>query len=159
MANLWGTLAGGSGALFTWVGLALLAAVLWGLQYALWGQALKAVSPVVGMWWYCLISMVLYTVFVWARGIDIGAAAMAINWPLMGLLVVIAILGFAGNVTMLSGFKMANPTVVTMITASAPLFSAFFAYLFFRNVDVNLMTILGFVMILGGVGVVAYSRG
>lgn len=159
MANLWGTLAGGSGALFTWVGLALLAAVLWGLQYALWGQALKAVSPVVGMWWYCLISMVLYTAFVMVKGINLEANMLAVNWPLMGLLVVIAILGFAGNVTMLSGFKMANPTVVTMITASAPLFSAAFAYIFFKNVDVNWMTVVGFALILGGVGVVAYSRG
>ncbi len=159
MANLWGTLAGGSGALFTWVGLALLAAVMWGLQYALWGQALKAVSPVVGMWWYCLFSMVLYTAFVAVKGIDLQANMLAVNWPLVGLLIVIAVLGFAGNVTMLSGFKMANPTVVTMITASAPLFSAAFAYLFFRNVDVNWVTVGGFALILAGVGVVAYSRG
>ena len=157
MANLWSTLAAG-GLGVTWFGLSLFAAVLWGLQYALWGQALKMVSPLVGMWWYCVISVVLYGIFLGIKGVPLETERFAGNGLLMGLLVVIAMLGFAGNITMLSSFKMANPTIVTMITASAPMFSAMFAYLLFRNVQVNLMTVAGFMLILAGVGVVAWSK-
>ncbi len=142
----------------TWFGLSLGAAVLWGLQYAFWGQILKTVSPLAGLWWYCLLSFVLYTVFMVVRGIGIEVDKASVP-PVAAMLVAAAVIGFVANVGMMSGFKMANPTIVTMITASTPMFTAIFAYLLFKNVQVNLMTVLGFLLILAGVGVVAYSRG
>lgn len=146
-----------SAPMVTWLGLALGASVLWGLQYALWGQMLKTVSPLAGLWWYCLLSFVLYTVFMLARGIEVEVDQVRL-WPIALMLVTAAVIGFVANVGMLSGFQMANATIVTMITASAPMFTAMFAYLLFRNVQVNLMMVLGFALILIGVGVVAWSK-
>lgn len=157
MANMWSTLAAGGAPFLTWFGLSLGAAVLWGLQYAFWGQILRTVSPLAGLWWYCLFSFVLYTVFMLVRGVDIEVSKVSVL-PVAAMLVAAALIGFAANVGMMSGFKMANPTIVTMITASAPMFTAMFAYLMFRSVQVNVMTLVGFAMILAGVGVVAWSK-
>lgn len=141
----------------TWFGIALGAAMLWGLQYALWGQLLKVIGPVAGLWWYCVISVILYGAFMGFKGISVEPEALR-SWQVAGLLVAIGVIGFVANVAMVTGFKMANPTLVTMITASAPMFTAIFAYLLFKNVQVNMMTVLGFGLILAGVGVVAFSK-
>lgn len=141
----------------TWFGLAMGAAMLWGLQYAFWGQVLKVVSPLAGLWWYCLISLIVYSVFLGVKGVDLEVGKVMV-WPVAGMMVLIAIIGFAANVGMLSGMQMANPTVVTMITASSPLFTAVFAYLIFRSVQVTGMSLAGFALILAGVGLVAYSK-
>lgn len=141
----------------TWFGLSLGAAMLWGLQYAFWGQILKQIGPLAALWWYCLFSFLLYSVFLGVRGIGVEFEK-ASAWPLAGMLGLITVIGFAANIGMVSGFKMANPTLVTMITASSPLFTAVFAYLIFRSVQVNVMTLVGFGLILAGVGVVAWSK-
>lgn len=156
MASLWGTLVGSANAV-TWFGLALAAAMLWGLQYAFWGQVLRIVSPLAGLWWYCLFSFLIYSVFLGIKGVDLEIEKVSV-WPIALMLVAITAIGFAANVMMLSGMKAANPTLVTMITASSPMFTAIFAYLMFRSMQVNAWSLLGFALILAGVGVVAWSK-
>jgi drug/metabolite transporter (DMT)-like permease len=142
----------------TWVMLAFGASMLWGLQYAIWGQLLKVISPLAGLWWYCVFSTILYGVFLGVKGVSVEGSKLAL-WPVMVMLVCVAVLGFVANVGMLSGFKLSNATLVTMITASSPLFAAIFSFLLFRSVQVNLWSLAGFALILAGVGLVAWSRG
>ncbi len=51
-----------------------------------------------------------------------------------------------------------NATLASLIEISYPLFVAFFAWVFFREVQINLATVLGGAMILGGVAVVFLSN-
>ena len=142
-----------------WFGLALAAAALWGLQYALWGQILRFVSPVVGLWWYCVFSVIAYGVYLGMRGVPLEISKLVVDGKILGLLAAVTLLGFAANVLMMNGFKVANPTVVTMITASSPLFTALFVALLFRTVEVNLPIVIGFGLIIAGVGLVGWGRG
>jgi len=146
-----------SAGVLPWFGIALGASLLWGLQYALWGQLLKLIGPLAGLWWYCLASVLLYSVFLGFKGISVETETIS-KWPVALLLCAIAVIGFLANIGMVTGFKMANPTLVTMITGSSPMFTAMFAYLLFKDVQVNVMTIVGFVLILTGVGIVAWSK-
>lgn len=142
-----------------WFGLALAAAALWGLQYALWGQILRFVSPVVGLWWYCVFSVIAYGVYLGLRGVPLEGAKLVADSKVLGLLALVTLLGFAANVLMMSGFKVANPTVVGMVTASYPLFTALFVAVLFRTVEVNLPIVIGFGLIIAGVGLVGWGRG
>jgi drug/metabolite transporter (DMT)-like permease len=51
-----------------------------------------------------------------------------------------------------------NATLASLIEISYPLFVAFFAWLFFREVQWNLPTIVGGLLTLGGVAVVYFGN-
>lgn len=140
-----------------WVGITCGAAVLWGLQYAMWGQLLKVMGPFAALWWYCLLSLIFYSLFVGFKGISLEPAKL-MDGQIVALVLAIGVIGFLANVGMVTGFQAANPTLVTMIVASSPLFTAIFAFVLFKEVQVNATALVGFGFIMAGIGLVAWSK-
>jgi drug/metabolite transporter (DMT)-like permease len=140
-----------------WFLYAMGAAVIWGINYAVAGRLLeRGMSPQT----LFLIDMVF------------GALGMAVLLSLMGKwqttfselqlgrteLVWLFIAVFTAMVAALLIFmsiQAKNATVASLIEVTYPFFTAFFAWLFFRQNTLNLATIVGGLLILLGVIIIA----
>jgi drug/metabolite transporter (DMT)-like permease len=143
-----------------WIVYALAAAVIWGISYAASGRVIeRGMTP--------LVFFFLYTLF--------GAAAAAGALTLTGKtgtlfsevrilgadwvwLVVAVISSAAGGLLIYIAIGEKNATFASMIEISYPFFVAVFAWLFFRETQFNWPTILGGILILGGVAVVFFGE-
>ena len=73
------------------------------------------------------------------------------------LFLVFGIVSFTlGNFLILSSIQSKNATLSGMIEISYPLFIAIFAYLFFKENQISLATLVGGLLIFGGVFVIYY---
>lgn len=136
-----------------WLFYALGAAVLWGINYSVSGRVLeRGVSPFT----LFLLDLVFGLVTIGALVIGMGRVKLVASeirtlgpdWPL--LLVVMTCVTAAGLLSFMAiGAK--NATLASLIEISYPFFVAFFAWLFFREVQWNLPTIFGGILIIGGV--------
>jgi drug/metabolite transporter (DMT)-like permease len=139
-----------------WIVYALAAAIIWGISYAASGRVIeRGMTP--------LVFFFLYTLF----GAAAAAAALALagktgtlfsefralgsDW--VGLLVAV-VSSAAGALLIFIAIAEKNATLASLIEISYPFFVAFFAWLFFRDTQFSWPTILGGLLILGGVGVV-----
>jgi drug/metabolite transporter (DMT)-like permease len=139
-----------------WIVYALAAAIIWGISYAASGRVIeRGVTP--------LVFFFLYTFF--------GAAAALVTMAFMGKtgtllseirvlgadwvwLVVAVVTSAAAGLLIYIAIGEKNATIASLIEISYPFFVAVFAWLFFREIQFNWLTILGGVLILGGVGIV-----
>ena len=139
-----------------WLIYALGAAILWGINYSVSGRVLeRGVSPFT----LFLLDLVFGLLAIGAIILGTGRAknvlsevrSLGPDWPL--LLVVMSCVTAAGLLSFMAiGDK--NATLASLIEISYPFFVAFFAWLFFREVQWNWPTLLGGMMTLGGVAVV-----
>jgi drug/metabolite transporter (DMT)-like permease len=143
-----------------WLIYALAAAVIWGINYAVSGRLLeRGVSPqalffVDLVFGAAAVGAVITLTGRWSatvaqvRGLSAGDFA----W----LLVAVAASTAAGLLIFLSiGAK--NATLASLIEVTYPLFTAFFAWVLFRQATLNTDTVVGAVLIF--VGVVVVARG
>ncbi len=139
-----------------WIIYALGAAILWGINYSVSGRVLeRGVSPFTLFLLDLIFGLLTIGAFVLASGrtknVLSEVRSLGPNWPL--LLVVMSCVTAAGLLSFMAiGAK--NATLASLIEISYPLFVAFFAWLFFREVQWSWPTILGGMMTLGGVAVV-----
>jgi drug/metabolite transporter (DMT)-like permease len=141
----------------TWLFYALGAAVLWGVNYSVSGRLLeRGMSPQTLFFIDLLFGVLalggLITVTGrWSTGVAevrglgpdlpwLGAAILATT--LAGLLIFFSI-------------EAKNATVSSLIEVTYPLFTAFFAWAFFRENTLNTATIIGGLLIFAGVLIVA----
>jgi drug/metabolite transporter (DMT)-like permease len=143
-----------------WLFYALGAAVLWGINYAVSGRVMeKGISPFTLFLLDLLFGLVVIGSFVIGSGkarlVASELRTLGPNWPL--LLVVMSCVTAAGLLSFMAiGAK--NATIASLIEISYPFFVAFFAWLFFREVQFNVPTIIGGCMIIGGVLAVYFGN-
>ncbi|HWB59561.1 MAG TPA: EamA family transporter [Chthoniobacteraceae bacterium] len=132
------------------------AAILWGINYSVSGRVMeRGLSPSTLFLLDLVFGLAVIGGLVLAsgRGRQVAAEIRGIgpNWPL--LLVVMGCVTAAGLLSFMAiGAK--NATLASLIEISYPLFVAFFAWLFFREVQWNAATIVGGALTLGGVAIV-----
>jgi drug/metabolite transporter (DMT)-like permease len=139
-----------------WIVYALAAAIIWGISYAASGRVIeRGITP--------LVFFFLYTLF--GAGAAAGALvlteksgslfsevrALGADWV---WLVVAIVSSAAGGLLIYMAIGEKNATLASLIEISYPFFVAVFAWLFFRETQFNWSTIVGGLLILGGVGVV-----
>jgi len=139
-----------------WLIYALGAAILWGVNYSVSGRLLeRGLSPFT-LFLFDLVFGILTIGGIIiatgkARSIPAEIRSLGPNWPM--LLVVMACATAAGLLSFVAiGAK--NATLASLIEISYPFFVALFAWLFFREVQINLPTLIGGCMIIGGVAAV-----
>lgn len=143
-----------------WIIYALAASMLWGVSYAASGRVIeRGLAPLSFFFTYA------------AFGTVVAAAALALSGKFVTLPGEVRGLGgdffwfavavassAAGTLLIYMAIGEKNATLASLIEISYPLFVAVFAWAFFRDVQINLGTILGGAMILGGVAVVFLSN-
>jgi drug/metabolite transporter (DMT)-like permease len=134
---------------FPWYVPAIAAAVVWGLHYPLIEHALRRVS---------LPTVVLLTALPMALAALAFPARLAADWrTLMALpvgerllIVLIALTSLAGTVLLYLAVRGRNATLASLIEISYPAFVAVFAWLLFREWQLNAGVLLGALLVFAG---------
>lgn len=139
-----------------WFVYAFSAAVIWGISYAASGRAIaRGVPPLVFFTLYSAVALAmgLATLLVTGKVGTLSQIGRTISDDLGWLILAVTTSGIGALLIYLAiGEK--NATVASLIEISYPLFVAFFAWLFFREIQFNRLTLVGAVLILSGVAVV-----
>jgi len=139
-----------------WIVYALAASVIWGVSYAASGRVIaRGISPLVFFSCYALFGGITGFGALLATG-KLSAMPQDLrnlqgDWIWM---VVAVVTSAAGALLIFLAIGEKNATLASLIEISYPFFVAIFAWLFFRETQFNLPTILGGVLIMLGVGVV-----
>jgi drug/metabolite transporter (DMT)-like permease len=141
-----------------WYVPAIAAAVVWGLHYPLIEHALRRVS---------LPTVVLLTALPMALVALAFPARLAADWRALAVLPVgerwliglIAVTSLAGTVLLYLAVRGRNATLASLIEISYPAFVAVFAWLLFREWQLNTGVLLGAVLVAtGSVLIIVNSR-
>lgn len=139
-----------------WIIYALIAALLWGASYAASGPILRAgMSALVFFFCYTLFGLVTALAMLLVRG-KMGTVWEQVRelgpntgWFLFSLITI----SFGAFMTYMAiGEK--NATLASLIEISYPFFVVIFSWLFFRDLQLNMMTFLGGCLIVSGVGMI-----
>jgi drug/metabolite transporter (DMT)-like permease len=139
-----------------WILYAFSAAVIWGISYAASGRAIeRGVTPLTFFFCYTLFGLLASALALASTGKfgavpgEVRALGGDVFWFALAL-----VTSAAGALLIYMAIGEKNATLASLIEISYPFFVAVFAWLFFRETQFNLATIVGGLMILGGVGVV-----
>jgi drug/metabolite transporter (DMT)-like permease len=142
--------------LFMWIFYSLFAALCWGVSYASCGPLLqRGVNPVVFLMGYSLFSFIGSLIIFFSSGMMKNAAGLQnlsrtdICWFLF------SVAGSAlGAYLTYAAMGAKNPTLVSLIEISYPIFVVFFAWLFFGEMQLTTVTLVGGILVLTGVAVI-----
>ncbi|MBN8709047.1 MAG: hypothetical protein BGO12_23255 [Verrucomicrobia bacterium 61-8] len=139
-----------------WFIFAIVAAICWGASYASSGRVIeRGLSPLVFFFYFTLSGAAwsLASLLISGKGSRILAEPRALGGEIWWLVLSI-VTSCIGGLCIYHAIGGRNATVASLIEISYPLFVALFAWLFFRELQMNWQTMLGGLLILSGVGVV-----
>ena len=139
-----------------WLLYALAASLCWGVSYAASGPILKkGLGPLVFFFGYTLLGLIGSVIALVSSGKLLpalrleGLAREDLCWFFFSI-------GGSALGAYLTYAAMAakNPTLASLIEISYPLFVVIFAWIFFREMQVNVLTLCGGVLVITGVAVI-----
>ena len=143
-----------------WMTYALSAAMLWGASYAASGPVLRSgMTPVVFYFCYSLFGVITASGMLLFRGeahqvisqiSDLRAYA---GWFVFSLLA-----AALGGVMTYMAIGEKNASLVALIEISYPLFVVLFTWLFFREIQLNVMTLAGAVLVISGIALILLNE-
>lgn len=140
-----------------WYVTAIGAAVAWGIHYPLIDFAMKRLS-VFGVLLLGVIPLLLVMpLFLRELASDIvvfKSMPAKEQWAILA----IGLTSTAGAVLVYLSISNKNATLASLIEISYPVFVVFFAYVFFRQIHVNLSVVIGGLLILSGAMVIIYNN-
>lgn len=140
-----------------WIIFALGASILWGLSYILFEQVYKKISIMTALWIVCLIMfsvMLLGSFFAGNLKPDLATiqSSKKLQWLLIGGIAT-AILA---DVFIALSITNKNATLAGLVEISYPIFIALFAYLLFKQNQLNTAALIGGLLIFAGVFIIYY---
>jgi drug/metabolite transporter (DMT)-like permease len=136
-----------------WILLALSASVLWGVSYAASGRILsRGLDPVAFFFCYAIFTTLFTGAILLANGelFSVPREVRGLGKDWIWLLVALGA-SSVGGLLIYEAIGEKNATLASLIEISYPFFVALFAWVFFRETQFNLATVLGGLLILGGV--------
>lgn len=143
-----------------WIVYALGASLLWGISYAASGRVIeRGMSPLTFFFCYAAFGMLAgaLTLLVQGRLVALPGDVRALGGDWVWLAVALAT-SSAGALLIYMAIGEKNATLASLIEISYPFFVVVFAWIFFRDVQINWPTVLGGVLILAGVGIVFWGN-
>ena len=139
-----------------WFVYAMSAAVIWGVSYAASGRAIeRGVSPVTFFFLYSVAGAALGLVSLAATrrlaAVPSEIRGLGADWVWLAIAVVTSAIG---SLLIYLAIGKKNATVASLIEISYPFFVALFAWLFFRQAQAGVPTIIGGVLVLAGVAII-----
>jgi len=119
-----------------WYVAALGAALAWGLHYPLIEHALKRVSLVTVLLLTALPIALLALVFHRAVAADVRTLAQ-MDWAARAPILALAITSLIGSVLLFLAIESRNATLASLLEITYPLFVAFFSWLVFRELQLD----------------------
>ena len=142
-----------------WFFYALFSAFLWGISYSFSDRLLQAgISvPLLMAIEGIMILPILAVVAVKANPFD-GFDLLLTDRKILVLAIFVALTAMLGSFFILMSISEKNATLASLIEITYPLFTCLFAWLFFKDMQLNWMTAIGGFLILAGVAVI-YVKG
>lgn len=143
-----------------WLILAVGAAILWGIAYALSEKILKgALSPAQFLAFQGVIALPLFFFFaqVMGGGIREGAETLLANKTILIFLIIAALCFVAGNICIFTSVQLKNAALANIIEISYPFFTVLFTWLLFREFSLNPATIIGGILVMAGTGLILWK--
>jgi drug/metabolite transporter (DMT)-like permease len=140
-----------------WLCAAIGAAMIWGLSYAVSGHVLKSgFSPSFMMVSYAMVTFPIFFGLAWVNG-DLlkGIQALRAQPTMIPWFVFVPLTQVIGAFLILWAIKQKNATAVSLIEISYPLFVALFAWILFRDGQLNWGMAGGAALIATGIALVA----
>jgi drug/metabolite transporter (DMT)-like permease len=140
-----------------WYLTALAAALVWGIHYPLVDFALKRVSIFSVLLLSVLPVMLLMPIFLrdLARDLD---AVKALPGTEQAMVAAIGLTSLLGAVLLYLSIAGKNATLASVIEITYPVFVVVFAYVIFRQVDLNASVVIGGLMVMAGAGLIIYHN-
>lgn len=139
-----------------WYLTALAAAIVWGLHYPLIEQALRRVSLATVLA-ATTVPFVLALPFLWGLIADDLRRLAAASWPERLPVLLLPLTTLTASVLLFVSIRSANATLASLIEITYPLFVALFAWVLFRQHELNPGVALGGLLILAGSAIVIIS--
>ena len=140
-----------------WYLAAIGAAIIWGIHYPLIDFAMKRLSVYSVLLISVLPVLFLMPMFLRDLARDIEVFKL-LPTNEQWLVAAIGLTSTLGAVLLYLSVNSKNATIASLIEITYPVFVVLFAYLFFRQVNVNTSVILGGLMILIGAGLIIYNN-
>lgn len=143
-----------------WLYLSLSAAACWGFGYALSEKVLKAgvPTPVLMRLTGSVILILNFFVAYFSGQLKSGFQTMTADWRILAMALVIGLTILAGNYMIFTSVQLKNATLANMIEIAYPFFTFLFAWLLFRDVQLNWATAIGGLLIFCGVGIIYWKN-
>ncbi|RTK99926.1 MAG: hypothetical protein EKK57_08445 [Proteobacteria bacterium] len=135
----------------TWFWLALSAAVLWGLGYTINQNTLKVFSPLELLFFESLIIAVILGIYLLISGKLPTLLIKLQDWRNLGLIALSSFIYMAASILIFTSINSSNATIAAIIESCYPIFTVIFAFLIFGEIQLNLISALGFVLIIAGI--------
>lgn len=134
-----------------WFWMALFAAVLWGLGYTINQITLKTFSAYELLFFESItVSFVLGGYLVYTKQIGSFITKLTNPKELMIIIASSAIYTVA-SILIFKSISSSNATIAAIIESCYPIFTVIFAFIIFGQLQLNLASVIGFIMILSGI--------
>lgn len=137
-----------------WFWSSLLAAAMWGLNYAAAEHGLKSgISSWAQLAFISWVTMPFFTFMAYRNGsLATSIDLMKQDYKLIGWVSLLAACSISGTIFIYAAIKGKNATSASLIEISYPLFIAFFAWAIFRHNQLSMDAVIGGAFILFGIG-------
>jgi drug/metabolite transporter (DMT)-like permease len=140
-----------------WLWLSVIAALLWGLQYALVGKLFNHNAVLNVFFWSNIIECAIVFFLLLILKQDISPRPILENGS-MRLFLLCTSIALAANLCICFSIKGSNPTATAMVEISYPFFVAIFTYLLFGGTKIGWTSIAGGFCIFAGVGLILWNQ-
>ena len=142
----------------TWWGYALLSAACWGIQYVLMETLFRRVDFAAAFSFLSLANGILVAGVLWVFYPKQNWGRLGESWSVIGLVFLYLIFGTGAYLFNALAINQKNATLASLLEISYPLFIILFTALFFREIHLNLVGMIGAMLILLGCVLVVFNR-
>jgi drug/metabolite transporter (DMT)-like permease len=142
----------------TWWGYALLSAACWGIQYVLMETLFRRVDFAAAFSFLSLANGILVAAVLWLLYPKQNWWRLGESWSVIGLVLLYLIFGTGAYLFNALAINQKNATLASLLEISYPLFIILFTALFFREIHLDLVGMIGAILILLGCVLVVFSR-
>jgi drug/metabolite transporter (DMT)-like permease len=142
----------------TWWGYALLSAACWGIQYVLMETLFRRVDFAAAFSFLSLANGILVAAVLWLLYPKQNWWKLGESWSVIGLVLLYLIFGTGAYLFNALAINQKNATLASLLEISYPLFIILFTALFFREIHLDLVGMIGAILILLGCVLVVFSR-
>ncbi len=138
----------------SWFWLALMAAVLWGLGYTINQITLKHFSAIELIFFESLVVVIIFAVYLLWNG-TFGTFITKISNPRhLSLIIISSLIYVIASILIFKSISSSNAALAAIIESCYPIFTVLFAFILFGEVQLNLLSAFGFMLILTGIIIV-----